>query len=62
MYVCMYVCRLGSEVTVVEFLDSITPGIDKELASNFLKASNHRHHSKLYVRMYVCMYGGTTRF
>eukprot|EP01036_Dinobryon_divergens_P033740 gene33740-43602_t len=29
--------RLGSEVTVVEFLDSITPGIDKELASNFLK-------------------------
>jgi dihydrolipoamide dehydrogenase len=29
--------RLGSEVTVVEFLDSITPGIDKEVSSNFLK-------------------------
>jgi dihydrolipoamide dehydrogenase len=29
--------RLGTEVTVVEFLDSITPGIDKETANNFLK-------------------------
>lgn len=29
--------RLGTEVTVVEFLDSITPGIDKEVSSNFLK-------------------------
>lgn len=27
--------RLGSEVTVVEFLDRITPGVDKEIASNF---------------------------
>ena len=36
----MYVCgRLGSEVTVVEYLDTITPGIDKEIASNFLKVS-----------------------
>lgn len=29
--------RLGTEVTVVEFLDTITPGIDKEIAQNFLK-------------------------
>lgn len=29
--------RLGTEVTVVEFLDSITPGIDKETSTNFLK-------------------------
>lgn len=29
--------RLGTKVTVVEFLDSITPGIDKETANNFLK-------------------------
>jgi dihydrolipoamide dehydrogenase len=27
-------CRLGSEVTVVEFLDRITPGIDSEVAKN----------------------------
>lgn len=27
--------RLGSEVTVVEFLDRITPGVDKEIAANF---------------------------
>jgi len=27
--------RLGSEVTVVEFLDRITPGIDKEVAKKF---------------------------
>merc|ERR1719379_2463675 len=27
--------RLGSEVTVVEFLDRITPGIDNEIAKNF---------------------------
>lgn len=29
--------RLGSEVTVVEFLDTITPGMDKEITQNFLK-------------------------
>ncbi len=28
--------RLGTEVTVVEYLDSITPGIDKETAGKFL--------------------------
>lgn len=28
--------RLGTEVTVVEYLDSITPGIDKETATKFL--------------------------
>ena len=27
--------RLGAEVTVVEFLDRITPGVDAELAKNF---------------------------
>jgi dihydrolipoamide dehydrogenase len=29
--------RIGSEVTVVEFLDTITPGIDKEISTNFLR-------------------------
>lgn len=29
--------RLGTEVTVVEFLDTITPSIDKEISQNFLK-------------------------
>ena len=29
--------RLGSEVHVVEFLDHITPGMDKEIASEFMK-------------------------
>jgi dihydrolipoamide dehydrogenase len=29
--------RLGTEVTVVEFLDTITPSLDKELSSNFQK-------------------------
>ena len=29
--------RLGTEVTVVEFLDAITPGIDKETVKNFTK-------------------------
>lgn len=29
--------RLGAEVTVVEFLDTITPGIDKEVAQSFMK-------------------------
>lgn len=29
--------RLGSEVTVVEFQDGITPGLDKEIAASFLK-------------------------
>ncbi|CAE7521060.1 LPD1, partial [Symbiodinium microadriaticum] len=29
--------RLGSEVTVVEFLDTITPSLDKETAKNFQK-------------------------
>ncbi len=29
--------RLGTEVTVVEFLDTITPGIDKEVSTSFLK-------------------------
>jgi len=30
--------RLGSEVTVVEFLDRITPGVDGEVAKNFQRA------------------------
>lgn len=29
--------RLGAEVTVVEYLDTITPGIDKEITQSFLK-------------------------
>jgi len=29
--------RLGSEVQVVEFLDQITPGMDKEVSNEFLK-------------------------
>jgi len=29
--------RLGTEVTVIEFLDTITPSMDKEVAGNFLK-------------------------
>jgi len=29
--------RLGSEVTVVEFLDRIVPGVDNEIAADFLK-------------------------
>ena len=29
--------RLGTEVTVVEYLDTITPSIDKEISSNFMK-------------------------
>jgi len=29
--------RLGSEVTVVEFLDTITPAVDKEISGMFLK-------------------------
>lgn len=29
--------RLGTEVTVIEFLDGITPGIDKDVANQFLK-------------------------
>ena len=30
--------RLGAEVTVVEFLDRITPGLDKEVASAFQRS------------------------
>ena len=29
--------RLGSEVHVVEFLDHITPGIDREVSREFMK-------------------------
>ena len=29
--------RLGTEVTVIEFLDSIIPSTDKEISTNFLK-------------------------
>ena len=29
--------RLGAEVQVVEFLDHITPGMDKEISSEFMK-------------------------
>tara|TARA_Y100000590_G_scaffold358595_1_gene414034 strand:- start:1069 stop:2217 length:1149 start_codon:yes stop_codon:yes gene_type:complete len=29
--------RLGSEVHVIEFLDNITPGMDKEISSEFMK-------------------------
>ena len=31
--------RLGAEVQVVEFLDHITPGMDKEISSEFMKIS-----------------------
>lgn len=30
-------CRLGSEITVVEFMDRITPGLDGEISSAFQK-------------------------
>ena len=29
--------RLGTEVTVIEFLDFITPGMDKEISKEFQK-------------------------
>ena len=29
--------RLGSEVTIIEFLDYITPGMDKEISKEFRK-------------------------
>ena len=29
--------RIGTEVTVIEFLDTITPSVDKEISSNFMK-------------------------
>jgi len=29
--------RLGTEVTVVEYLDHITPGMDKEISNEFKK-------------------------
>lgn len=29
--------RLGTKVTVIEFLDTITPSLDKEITSNFTK-------------------------
>ena len=29
--------RLGSEVHVIEFLDHITPGMDKEISKEFMK-------------------------
>ena len=29
--------RLGSEVHVIEFLDHITPGMDKEISDEFMK-------------------------
>ena len=29
--------RLGSEAEVIEFLDHITPGMDKEISSEFMK-------------------------
>ena len=29
--------RLGSEVHVVEFLENITPGMDKEISNEFMK-------------------------
>jgi len=33
-------CRLGAQVTVVEFLDRVTPGVDLEIAKTFQKALN----------------------
>ena len=30
-------CRLGSEVTVIEYLDHITPGMDREISNEFKK-------------------------
>ncbi len=29
--------RLGTEVTVVEFLDHITPGMDRDISNEFMK-------------------------
>ena len=29
--------RLGSEVTVIEYLDYITPGMDREISNEFKK-------------------------
>ena len=29
--------RLGSQVEVIEYLDHITPGMDKEISDSFLK-------------------------
>ena len=29
--------RLGSEVTIIEFLDTITPSVDKEISTHFMK-------------------------
>ena len=29
--------RLGSEVHVIEYLDHITPGLDKEISNEFMK-------------------------
>ena len=30
--------RLGSEVTVIEYLDHITPGMDREISKEFQKS------------------------
>ena len=32
--------RLGTEVEVVEFLDHITPGMDREISTEFMKILN----------------------
>jgi dihydrolipoamide dehydrogenase len=36
--------RLGAEVQVVEFLDHITPGMDKEISSEFMKIFKKTRH------------------
>ena len=47
--------RLGSEVTVVEFLDHITPGMDKEISREFQKIlSKQGIKFKLNNKVYLC--------
>ena len=36
--------RLGAEVTVVEFLDRITPGVDADMAKNFQRVFEKTGH------------------
>ena len=36
--------RLGAEVTVVEFLDRIVPGVDDEIAKHFQRVARQAGH------------------
>ena len=42
--------RLGAKVEVVEFLDHITPGMDKEISSEFMKILK-----KQGMKFYICL-------